>query len=101
MSTKALQRYDFSLTTLRQPDLVVSRHFRVEEIPETVAEQIEAKHGHRDGPAGEDRVGRAEGQEVLSFLEHETPRWVRRLVPSPRYASPASARMATGKAVVA
>src|SRR6266446_2885392 len=51
----------------------------MQEVAETVAEEVETQHGQRDGGTGKECEPGAQGQEVLRLLEHEAPRRLRRL----------------------
>src|SRR2546428_7950399 len=61
-----------------------SRRLGVEQIPQTIAQQIEPQDGEGDRPAGEHREPRVERKKALRLPEHEAPRGVRRLRAEPQ-----------------
>src|SRR6185503_1205699 len=52
---------------------------RVERVAQSVAEEIEARHRHRDHEAREDRDPRRRGEVALSIVQHIAPARQRRL----------------------
>src|SRR6266511_3830851 len=52
---------------------------RLQQVPQTVAEQVQAQHGERDGAARKHGEPGADAQKVLSLFQHEAPRGIRRL----------------------
>src|SRR5689334_18377198 len=54
-------------------------HPRVERIAQAVAEEVEARHGERDGDARRDREPRRAGEIDLRIVEHVAPARRRRL----------------------